>query len=93
MPKVTALHGFEHGGPRKRGEQFEVSPQVAEKLERAGLVEVEGARPKTAAGTKSSASRAARASRRTTSKRSDAGATKAGEVKDKRTRKRKSDEE
>lgn len=87
MPKVTVLHGFEHGGPRKRGESFEVSAQVAEKLERNGLVEVAGSSPKTAAGTKSSASRAARASRQTTSKRSDAGAKKAGEVKDKRRKK------
>ncbi|MGC8384597.1 hypothetical protein ACP3P8_18920 [Pseudomonas aeruginosa] len=38
MVLVTALTGFDHGGRRRRDEQFDVSPQHAAALKRNGLV-------------------------------------------------------
>lgn len=79
MPKVIAIRSFDHGGSRRRGDVFTVSPQVAEQLRLAGLVRVEGgpasADPRKAAGALSSASPAARASRRQTAKSSNGGET------------------
>lgn len=40
MIKVKARYGFEHNGPRRRGEEFNVSDQTAMLLERRGLVRV-----------------------------------------------------
>lgn len=67
MKQVEAIQNFEHGSRRRRGEQFGVSEQHAEQLQRAGLVRVVGEAPDSgdppeAAGAKSSASPAAPAS-------------------------------
>lgn len=76
MPEVRALTSFDHGGPRKRGATFPVSDHAAKELERAGLVEIIGAKgdPSKAAGGKSSASPAAQASRRGTASKPKNGA-------------------
>lgn len=82
MKQVEAKSGFDHGGMRRRGDRFQVSDKHAEQLEAAGLVRVldDGptpAHPSTAAGEKSSASRAAPASPKKTAKPSGRGAKKA----------------
>ena len=75
MKRVIALQSFDHGGMRRRGDVFEVSPQTAEGLVRAGIVRLhDKADPSKAAGAKSSASPAAQASPRKTAKKSAAGA-------------------
>lgn len=83
MVMVTAICGFSHGSSRKRGECFEVSDSVAERLRRKGLVqyqgggaEASGLGPSSAAGAPSSASRAAQASPQTTAKPSASGGRK-----------------
>lgn len=40
MANVKALSSFEHGGPRKRNDQFNVSAAHAKALAAAGLVEI-----------------------------------------------------
>lgn len=79
MVLVTATTGFDHGGRRRRGDEFEVSPQQAEALKRNGLVTYDEAPvdPGSAAGETSSASQAAPASPQTTAKPSRRGAGKA----------------
>lgn len=78
MVAVTALTGFDHDRRRHKGEVFEVSIHQARELKRARLVSFdeseEGADPTDAAGGKSSASRAGRASRPKTAKPSAGGA-------------------
>lgn len=80
MPIVTAKHSFDHNGPRARNSRFHVSDQIAQKLQQAGLVTIDGAKDETAtvptkaAGAKRSASPAARASATKTSKPSASGA-------------------
>ncbi|VVE68877.1 hypothetical protein PAN31117_03110 [Pandoraea anapnoica] len=78
MPKVLALSSFDHGGPRRRGEEFEVSDAHATGLKRANLVHIlgDGDVPPTAAGEtqQSSASQAAQASKQPTAKQSARGA-------------------
>lgn len=76
MVLVTATAGFEHGGRRRRGDEFEVSLQQAKALKRNGLVtyDEEQADPRSAAGETSSASPAVPASPQTTAKRSGRGA-------------------
>ena len=78
MVAVTALTGFDHDRRRHKGEVFEVSIHQARALKRNGLVSFydpeEGADPTGAAGGKSSASRAGRASRPKTAKPSAGGA-------------------
>lgn len=78
MPKVLALSSFDHGGPRRRGEEFDVSEAHAAGLKRANLVHIlgDGEVPTTAAGgmQPSSVSRAAQASKQPTAKRSASGA-------------------
>lgn len=64
MTQVRAKFGFDHDGPRRRGAIFPVSKQVAEEMERRGLVEIVGEgptpeNPSTADGEPSSASPAA----------------------------------
>lgn len=81
MQSVVALCGFEHGGARRRGEQFDVSQAVAEALSRRKLVRLASKPaaiddPSTAAGKPSSASPAARASAPQTSSESATGETK-----------------
>ena len=76
MPMVTALRGFEHSGRRSKGERFLVSEQHAKQLERNGLVEVDGKRPKKAAGKKSSASQAVQVLQQATVKKSGRGGRK-----------------
>lgn len=78
MIEVEALQSFEHSGPKKRGQRFEVSESHAKGLERALLVKVLGAgsttaNPSTAAGAKSSASPVVQASPQTTASPSDNG--------------------
>lgn len=89
MPVVQAITSFDHSGPRKRDERFHVSDQHARKLRDAGLVDIVGegakANPKKAAGNPSSASPAARLSRKKTASESAHG--------EKRRRKRKSAEQ
>lgn len=75
MKRVIALQSFDHGGARRRGDVFEVSPQAAEQLRRNGLVRIHGeskssADPSPAAGGNSSASPAAPVSRKRTARRS-----------------------
>lgn len=75
MKRVIALQSFDHGGMRRRGDAFEVSPQVAEGLVRAGIVRLhDKADPSKAAGGKSPASPAAPASRRRIAKKFAVGA-------------------
>jgi hypothetical protein len=81
--KVIAISSFDHYGSRRRGDEFEVSEQVALQLVRAGLVRCEGAPtesmqgndlvPKEATGQKSSASPVARVSQEQTAKPSGTG--------------------
>lgn len=40
MKDVIALSSFDHDGMRRRGDVFQVSPQVAAELVRAGLAEI-----------------------------------------------------
>ena len=82
MKTVIAIQSFDHGGVRRRGDVFEVSPQVAEQLRRNGLVRIHGESkssvdPSPAAGGNSSASPAAPASRKRTAKKSESGETDA----------------
>lgn len=81
MPEVTALTAFEHNGTRRRGDSFPVSDAHAKALQEAGLVTINGVAedPSKAAGAKSSASPAARASRQKTAKPSAAGEKKRGQ--------------
>jgi hypothetical protein len=78
MILVTALQGFDHGGKRRRGDEFELSLQQAQLLKRKGLVSYDepAADPESAAGEKSSASPAAPASPQTTATKSKRGAKK-----------------
>lgn len=75
MKKVIALQSFDHGVMRRKDDSFWVSEQVAAALRRKSLVRIEGEAgdPFPAAGTPSSASPAARVSRRTTVRRSGSG--------------------
>ena len=79
--KVVALHGFDHEGPRRRGAAFYVPMRTAKALEQNGLVKIvkpkksAAAVPPKATGGKSSASPAARVSRKKTLPPSDAGET------------------
>lgn len=75
MKKVIALQSFDHDVVRRKGDSFWVSEQIATALQRKSLVRIEGEDqdPSSAAGTPSSASPAARVSRRTTAKRSASG--------------------
>lgn len=63
MTRVVALQSMDHGGQRRRGDAFEVSPQVAEQLARRGLARLLGdgvpLDPSMAAGKPLSASPAA----------------------------------
>lgn len=76
MIEVIAITGFEHGGRRRRGEQFFVSEQVATRLKAKRLVAVveDAAHPMKPAGAPSSASQAGQASPQTTSPESESGA-------------------
>lgn len=78
MVLVTATQSFEHGGARRRGQQFELSQNQAQLLKRKGLVTFEEAEsdPSRAAGETSSASPAAPVSPQTTAKKSASGAKK-----------------
>ncbi|EPO7918061.1 hypothetical protein ACQYZM_29520 [Pseudomonas aeruginosa] len=78
MVLVTATTGFDHGGRRKRGEEFDVSPQQALALKRNGLVTYDENQsdPEPAAGEKSSASQVAPVSPQTTARQSGRGAKK-----------------
>lgn len=75
MAVVIAVISFDHGGSRRRGDEFEVSDVQAAALMRAGLVIVrEGDQdPSKAGGKKSSASPAARALTQTTARKSATG--------------------
>jgi hypothetical protein len=55
MTEVTAIRSFEHYGSRKKGDVFDVSPQVAEQLMKRLLVttgdtpvaeQIEGSKPR-----------------------------------------------
>lgn len=61
MVWVTAKTSFDHNGPKKRGDEFEVSEQAAEQLKRRRLVTLTGDAPKPEGGTQSSASPVAQA--------------------------------
>lgn len=78
MVEVTALTGFDHDKRRSRGESFDVSINQARALKQRGLVTFDDPEQSTdpggAAGGKSSASRAGRASRPKTAKPSAGGA-------------------
>ncbi len=58
MASVMALQNFDHGDKKRRGDMFEVSDQIAQKLKARGLVSIEGeahpSRPMIAAGVKPS---------------------------------------
>jgi hypothetical protein len=58
MAGVMALQNFDHDGARKRGDFFEVSDQVAQRLKTRGLVLIDGeahpSRPMKATGEKPS---------------------------------------
>lgn len=81
--KVIAINSFDHYGSRRRGDEFEVSDQVALQLLRAGLVRCEGAPteslqgdasvPEQATGQKSSASPVVQVSQKQTAKPSAVG--------------------
>lgn len=78
---VTAIQNFEHGRKVRRGEQLNVTRQVAEQLRDKGLVSISGVdaeNPSEAAGkdAPSSASRAARATPKPTPKKSAGGGSK-----------------
>jgi len=77
MKTVVAIQSFQHSGPRRRGDVFEVSDQTADKLTRAGLVrsyqKAAKNNPLMAVGEKPSASPAVRVSRRRTAKKSKRG--------------------
>lgn len=67
MARVIALQGFDHGGPRLRGAEFDLSAGMATKLKAKGLVRIVGdgsdkLDPSVAAGEPSSASQVAPAS-------------------------------
>lgn len=67
MARVIALQGFDHGGPRLRGAEFDLSDGMATKLKAKGLVRIVGdgsdkLDPSVAAGEPSSASQVAPAS-------------------------------
>lgn len=67
MTRVIALQAFDHGGPRVRGAEFDVSEGMAAKLRAKGLVRLQGdgsdkLDPSGAAGEPSSASQVAPAS-------------------------------
>ncbi|PNQ53691.1 hypothetical protein C1141_19925 [Vibrio agarivorans] len=62
MPVVQAIIGFDHAGPRRKGDLFEVPDRTATELMRKGLVTVPESRPAEAVGEKPSASPAAPAS-------------------------------
>lgn len=78
MAGVMALQNFDHGGPRKRGDLFEVSDQVAKKLKARKLVVLDGdahpLRPMKAAGAKLSALPVAQVLPQTIAKKSKNGA-------------------
>lgn len=85
MKRVIALQSFDHGGMRRRGDVFVVSPQVAEQMHRNGLVRIHSeskspADPSQAAGAKSSASPAAPVSRKRTARKSESGETDAQRI-------------
>ena len=40
--KVKAIFSFDHGGPRRRGDEFEVSDLIGERLKSKGLVSIVG---------------------------------------------------
>lgn len=68
MVSVTAIRNFDHYGPIKKGDPLTVSRQEAEKLKRNKLVTIDGeaeSHPTPAAGTRWSASPAARVSLQT----------------------------
>lgn len=79
MTKVIALRSFEHSGSRRRDSRFDVSERVAQALLKKGLVDIvydpagKAPVPVSATGEKSSASPAARASRRRTARQSTPG--------------------
>ncbi len=76
MALVEALTGFDHYGPRRRGDRFTVGEPMARKLRDGGLVQiVEGAgkHPPTATGNPSSASPVAHHSARKTASKSASG--------------------
>ena len=71
MARVIALQGFDHGGPRLRGAEFDLSDGMATKLKAKGLVRIVGdgsdkLDPSVAAGEPSSASQAGPAVPQTT---------------------------
>lgn len=76
MALVEALTGFDHYGPRRRGDRFTVGEPMARKLRDKGLVqfvEGDGKHPPVAAGNPSSASPVARHSTRKTASKSAGG--------------------
>lgn len=75
MAVVIAVSSFDHGGSRRRGDEFEVSDVQAAALMRAGLVIVRECEqdPGKAGGEKSSASPAAPALPQTTARKSFGG--------------------
>lgn len=81
MARVIALQAFDHGGPRVRGAEFDVSEGMAAKLRAKGLVRVQGdgsdkLDPSGAAGEPSSASQVAPASPQATVSSSGSGGRK-----------------
>lgn len=82
MPtQVEALTGFDHGGRRRKGDRFPVSPAVAKELARVGLVRIPRD-PEKAPAQRSSASPAGQASPQTTAKKSKPGAKRSGQAAD-----------
>lgn len=76
MVEVIALHSFTHGGESfKRNQQWEEKPDRAEAFRKAGLVKIRDNRadPQSGTGVKLSASPAAPASTKQTSKKSASG--------------------
>jgi len=82
VAEVEAIKNFEHTGRRRLGDRFEVSPRIAQALERKRLVKVIDSRerPSKAAGEAqpSSASPVVQASPQTTVNESGSGAKKRG---------------
>lgn len=81
MTRVIALQAFDHGGPRVRGAEFDVSEGMATKLKAKGLVRIVGdgsdkLDPSVAAGEPSSASQVAPASPQATVSSSGSGGRK-----------------
>lgn len=81
MTRVIALQAFDHGGPRVRGAEFDVSEGMAAKLRAKGLVRVQGdgldkLDPSGAAGEPSSASQVAPVSPQATVSSSGSGGRK-----------------